>query len=344
MKKVEYDSRRCVGQAESRRSRVAFTLVELLVVVAIIALLATLLAPALNRVVGMAREAKCGSNLRRIGEAAALFSRSAPSGQEVEFIPARWPLSLAEYVDDSEDVFVCPEEVNDSGIPVHTPLNELVCVNIPNTGLDLEFTEGPFSVKLSDEQFQAANFAENRAITLPAYSPGSDPGTYWWVFEDAPTGRWVIDYEVAVRVTENADGSFTLRCHRVTGGSYSSDLIDKTDDRKVLVSRSQMTGGPDSEVILGGAGGVTSYGMNAAINTISDDTAKIMMLDYPWLVANPNHNWSGDRLRGPIPGIPIFARHRGKMNVLFTGDSVRLTRPDEINPADPVLQTSLWGE
>ncbi|MBI5386907.1 MAG: prepilin-type N-terminal cleavage/methylation domain-containing protein [Verrucomicrobia bacterium] len=66
--------------AISRHARRGFTLLELLVVVAIIGLLAALLLPALSRAKAQARRVACLSNLRQVGAAATLYMSDHDGG------------------------------------------------------------------------------------------------------------------------------------------------------------------------------------------------------------------------------------------------------------------------
>src|SRR5438874_948816 len=79
------------------RRRFAFTLVELLVVIGIIALLIAILLPALSRARAQAKATACMSNLRQIGQQMIVYANHNrgwlfPPGGGSESPPAaRWP-------------------------------------------------------------------------------------------------------------------------------------------------------------------------------------------------------------------------------------------------------------
>jgi prepilin-type processing-associated H-X9-DG protein/prepilin-type N-terminal cleavage/methylation domain-containing protein len=97
------------------RMRKAFTLVELLVVVGVVAVLIALLMPALSKVRRQAKTVKCAANLRSIGQALTMYT------QQYGYYPACyyedvaiWPPRLRAFTNGEERVFNCPAQDEES--------------------------------------------------------------------------------------------------------------------------------------------------------------------------------------------------------------------------------------
>ncbi len=96
-----------LGCAESKRG---FTLIELLVVIAIIAILASMLLPALSRAKESANRISCGNSLKQLELSVKLYADDNDSvfPQRVSGSP-RWPTLLVDYYK-TTNMLVCPTD------------------------------------------------------------------------------------------------------------------------------------------------------------------------------------------------------------------------------------------
>ena len=97
------------------RSRRAFTLVELLVVVAIIGVLVALLLPAVQAARATARRMQCANNLRQIGLGLHQYfdvhkGEFPAMSHEVDRAES-WIVTLAPHMENVDDIRLCPEDI-----------------------------------------------------------------------------------------------------------------------------------------------------------------------------------------------------------------------------------------
>ncbi|MCD6303930.1 MAG: type II secretion system protein, partial [Planctomycetes bacterium] len=330
------------GAAMSRRA--GFTLAELMVVISIIALLVAIVVPQMATISAQARCLLCENNLKRIGQATQTWASDSTSWNLEPLAQEGWPGLVTKYTH-SKEVLRCPEggELKE-GRPVEDQIVIRISptsnVAVPLVGL---MDGGGFKViKLSQTQWNSG-IAECARFEPVPYVPDNNPNVYWWGFDDGAIGRGDYDFQdLAIRVTKHGDGTASIY---VTGATAGHPEVWTADLTKCLapwqqINRHYNKSAPGATFKLD-VGGASHYGMNVARLDMRR-TGKIQALDYASATAYSTDDWDNPEWDEDQNGQPDFLRHRGRINVLFLGGSVKLMYRDDVDPADIEIERELW--
>ena len=339
----------------ARRGWRGFTLVELLIVLAVLSLLMTVIVPSLTRAAAIARRTQCQTNLKHLSEAFLAHRSAMALGIDDQItIADQWPVHLSPYLDRNERALLCMEDYSPEGAFENFQILRQAIGGAPDWDLGLFTTEPvweqhnmwelednpPGIWRLNESQYEAITLAEMKYIVneLPRYEPGDNPDVYYYLVEDLRTGdpngeSWATgdrDYEdIVIRVEELPTGRVSFEME-FGATMFNFDLI--TEDETFTSIK-----GPNRYFEFDGLVKY-SYGLNWHADTIQPGQRAILGLDYDTDVVYVGTDYTAEHwehFRAP--------RHLGEVNVVYTTGEVMALELDQIDPTVKANRITHWN-
>ena len=165
-----------------------FSLVELLVVMAVIGLLTAILLPAVQAARGQARRTQCANRLRQIGLAMLNYAganggrlpRSVHAGEH-----SSWVFTLADFLERVDEVKLCPEdpsrELRVAQASSSYLLNQYLVMSVPGHVDSLDRLRASSRTLVSLEAAGRVSPGADHAHTADWFSPGNVRGGFVWL-------------------------------------------------------------------------------------------------------------------------------------------------------------------
>ena len=312
--------------------RKAFTLVELLVVVGIVALLVAILTPSLTRARSQARSAVCQSNLHQLDQGfEASYNLRISGGGQYSQVGAlypegtRWPGTPMDSTK-TEGIYKCPE---DETMPAWSSLSNLKYLPPPGFGVTVDLSapdNGMWIMSRSGEDDKGAyrDFAiqDDGSVGAMSWHGWLDIDGLFRVYESGLI--WIM---TSIPNIPEYSGAYTsspgVRDRASSCGDYNRIFLgDKPafgTDGCVQTYRGQKFQMEDWD-------SNTNYAINSYAY-LSRKSLRVVLVDYKKkLIADPDTGAATEQL------LHDSARHLGRLNVLMSDRSVINMPPMALSP------------
>jgi len=338
------------------RATGGFTLVELIVVIAIIGLLVALLFPSFGQVTVTVNSLLCQNNLNNIGKAYGLRAADERDGTVSPLAVGGWASALSAYVEKA-DLFFCPVGPTASNTGpggLGGGPRRLIVYSDPVGSSPIPGQSLPPGWMQWDDVNVWLEGDRGADALVKNVVPGV---SYELWFEDSwHNNTW---NDLQLRITINPDQSETVTYTGEATGAYHYALCDG-DSKAYLMP----TDFPTHWMGVGGSGQIgfgatialdaptsnTNYGMNslaAGDRGCVPGHRVILAFDYLKTVARGptdirKDDWQLLKYEA-ADGTILFARHSGFVNVLWSDGSVDSMDPRDFDPmGPPSLATRYW--